>query len=62
MEKEVRKNIFVNFPGVILLAAIIWHFFIAKNGFEGFETTATLVAFYYLASSIYFYYLARNDS
>lgn len=49
------KKIFVDFPLVILIASLVWHFLIAKNDFAGFETTATLIMFYYLISSIYFY-------
>lgn len=49
------KKIFVDFPLIILIASLVWHFLIAKNNFAGFETTATLIMFYYLISSIYFY-------
>lgn len=49
------KKLFVDFPLGLLIASLIWHFLIAKNNFAGFETTATLIMFYYLISSIYFY-------
>lgn len=49
------KKFFVNFPLTILLASLVWHFLIIKNNFDGFETTATLLLFYYMIISIYFY-------
>ena len=52
----MRKKFFVDFPLVMLIASLVWHFLIAKNNFAGFETTATLIMFYYLISSIYFYF------
>lgn len=57
----MEKNFFVNFPLAVLIASIVWHFLIAKNNFAGFETTATLIMFYYLIISIYFYYCKNVD-
>ncbi|MGX7446487.1 hypothetical protein [Dolosigranulum pigrum] len=39
------KKFFVDFPLVILIASLVWHFLIAKNNFAGFETTATFLLF-----------------
>lgn len=57
----MKKKNFVDFPLVILIASLVWHFFIAKNNFAGFETTATLIMFYYLISSIYFFYFKNEE-
>lgn len=57
----MKKKVFVDFPLFVLIASIIWHFLIAKNNFHGFETTATLIMFYYLIISIYFYCFKNMD-
>lgn len=57
---KMKKIIFIDFPVIWLLSNIIWHFLIANNGFEGFETGATLLAFYYLGWSIYFYFFKNQ--
>lgn len=57
----MKKKFFVDFPLGLLIASLIWHFLITKNNFAGFETTATLIMFYYLIISIYFYCFKNMD-
>lgn len=52
----MKEIIFLGAPSVWLVSSIIWHFLITNNGFTGFETSMTLLAFYYLVWSTYFYF------
>lgn len=48
--------IFLGAPRTWFVSSIIWHFLIVNNGFTEFETSMTLLAFYYLGCSTYFYF------